>query len=850
MEEIVNRLGIMDSMLKQTDNYSTIENIVPLDNHILKMITEILIDAENLPNDNILKFLLHPSFDLIHFLVWRLFYRWYKQRDHKLSDVETNYLKQAIVFNMKLVVLVDEQAATTDVERLTNLLLNKNYFQLLFSILNKVNKSDRLHFDSGLLIIGQWIELISHFEHEHPKHSNSECLMLLNTKIKELMFGSWYQTYIEDMIKYTGSSFIWKSGYEFFIGTCSFSMSNHIRNVNDFDAKPVLEHFYSLYYSSFITVYSKYVNQWSNEIVHCLMGIISFITHCCLNIKSTEVLKNDKQVFHSLFSIVTEKKLHESIISTWTNNETILIDLIAVLFCICCDDTDILRFFTHDIPLIAQRVYPLTEVKYDRTRLTAYLLLAYVSTEDDLLKLKMNDTTIQIYFRLLEAAFHSPTRSFRSVPIEIFLKGLLAFSIHDVVQVEIAKSNKVPLLIEIAKFHPLAYDILWTLSFHVLIQQQLETNKEFIDTLINVRETADGQANIKAASGILWNLNYTFENTSSPAVKNDMNVSRTNFLSIKNLTILSNQLNLDKTTTANLIDKTGPTSPNQSNGFHFDMMISYSHDNTDICHRIYDTLIGNGYTVWVDFNYMRGNVMEAMAEAIESTDCLLLLICDNYKRSNYCRAEALYAYSRQVTLIPLLMQKKYKADGWLGLMLSQLIYIDFTKYEFNLAFDKLKAELFSMNKKPRAHFSSAQKLPSPPPEKKITESIVPSSFVTVNNSTQQTPVVLSSHNSDYLKKPINQWLASDINHWCQEKHLNTFLNVLQHYDGYALIKLYELSKLNYMSMINVLQTDCKKLHYDLSVFEYIRFLSEFEKLSFTHHSEAKIDNELENSKAE
>ncbi|CAF1290190.1 unnamed protein product [Didymodactylos carnosus] len=504
MEEIVNRLGVMDSMLKRTDNCSIIKNVLPVDNHILKVITHILSDAENLPNDDILKFLLHPGFDLVHYLVWRLFYRWYKERSHRLSDVETNYLKQTIVFNMKLVVLVNEEAAATDVERLRNLLLNEKYFNVLFSMLNKVNKSDRFHFDSVLLIIGQWIELVSHFEHEHPEHAHSECLMGLNTKIKELMFGSWYQTYIGEMIMYNGSSFIWKPAYEFFIGTCSFSVSVHTRSFHGFDTKPLLEHFYSLYYSSLITVYSKHVNQWSNEIVHCLMSIISFITHCCFDIRSIEVFKNDKQLFHSLVSIISEKKLQESIISTWTNNETILIDSIAVLFSICCDDSDILRFFTNDIPFIAQRIYSLTEVKYDRTRLTAYLILAYVSTEDDLLKLKLSDTTVHTFFRLLEAEFYGSRHSFMCVPIEIFLKGLLAFSIHDVVQVEIAKSNKIPLLIDLAKFHPLAYDILWTLSFHVLIQQQLENNKEFIETLISLQETKDEQANVKAASDIYF----------------------------------------------------------------------------------------------------------------------------------------------------------------------------------------------------------------------------------------------------------------------------------------------------------------------------------------------------------
>jgi hypothetical protein len=122
-------------------------------------------------------------------------------------------------------------------------------------------------------------------------------------------------------------------------------------------------------------------------------------------------------------------------------------------------------------------------------------------------------------------------------------------------------------------------------------------------------------------------------------------------------------------------------------------MISYSHKDEIICRQIYDELIKAGYRVWIDFDQMHGNVMDAMAQAIERSNTILICMSEEYRRSNYCRAEAHYAFQRQLKIVPVLLQTHYKPDSWLLFLIGQLLYVNFTKYEFFRAMEMLIKEL-------------------------------------------------------------------------------------------------------------------------------------------------------------
>lgn len=57
-------------------------------------------------------------------------------------------------------------------------------------------------------------------------------------------------------------------------------------------------------------------------------------------------------------------------------------------------------------------------------------------------------------------------------------------------------------------------------------------------------------------------------------------------------------------------------------------------------------------------------------------------------------AEAEYTFQLKKDYIPLMMQKKYRPDGWLGIILGAKLYFDFSgKYPFEKSFTGLLKEL-------------------------------------------------------------------------------------------------------------------------------------------------------------
>jgi hypothetical protein len=205
------------------------------------------------------------------------------------------------------------------------------------------------------------------------------------------------------------------------------------------------------------------------------------------------------------------------------------------------------------------------------------------------------------------------------------------------------------------KFDPLkvqkpSLEILLALSFSKEASSYLKENQEFMSCIRNLSNNPNiEKANLqRAAEHLLWKL--------------------------------------EKETEA--VDK-----PKDSNSYQYDIMISYSHSDKKLCHQIYDQLIKDGFRVWIDREDMHGATMIAMANAIENSDVVIICMSDAYKQSVYCQSEAHYAFERRRRLIPLIMESRYKPDGWLGIIVSGKIYIHFVKMEFNLAYEQLKTEI-------------------------------------------------------------------------------------------------------------------------------------------------------------
>ncbi len=99
------------------------------------------------------------------------------------------------------------------------------------------------------------------------------------------------------------------------------------------------------------------------------------------------------------------------------------------------------------------------------------------------------------------------------------------------------------------------------------------------------------------------------------------------------------------------------------------------------------------------FQCAAGSILEAMADAIERAWIVLVCMSDTYKQSASCRTgskdqiyckiitEAEYLYKLRKDFIPMRMQDKYNADGWLGALVGNKLYFDVSDM------DKLRANM-------------------------------------------------------------------------------------------------------------------------------------------------------------
>ncbi|CAF1364991.1 unnamed protein product [Didymodactylos carnosus] len=308
--------------------------------------------------------------------------------------------------------------------------------------------------------------------------------------------------------------------------------------------------------------------------------------------------------------------------------------------------------------------------------------------------------------------------------------GFVSLSKNDSMQQKAADANIIPLLIEMCDEYPMTFDILWALSFNTDIQQQLRSNKSFMVKLAHLEEDSGNQQMRKITNGILWNLESNHKERAT---------SETNDVMM------------------------------------FDIMISYSHKDKVLCKQLYEELARAGYRVWIDFDQMHGNVMDAMAQAIERSRAIIICISEEYRRSNYCRAEAHYAFQRQLRIVPVLLQKSYKPDGWLLFLIGQLLYVDFTKNEFPRAMEILVKELKALVI-PETYVARVQ-------PKKDTDTVRPVA-----------PVSPTPSPSLILPDNILEWTQIHVQDWLIGHNLVQMSRLLANCDGSSLIYLNEFIK--------------------------------------------------------
>ncbi|UJR07250.1 hypothetical protein I4U23_011538 [Adineta vaga] len=127
------------------------------------------------------------------------------------------------------------------------------------------------------------------------------------------------------------------------------------------------------------------------------------------------------------------------------------------------------------------------------------------------------------------------------------------------------------------------------------------------------------------------------------------------------------------------------------------IMISYCHENLNICNEIYEYLKKSikNLNIWIDQTHLNNScdLWESIAYGMEKSNFILCFLSEQYFQSKSCRQEFIYANdSLKKPIIPILISN-FQPKGWLGIRMTGLKYIRF-KNENQLE-EKKKTELLN-----------------------------------------------------------------------------------------------------------------------------------------------------------
>lgn len=211
------------------------------------------------------------------------------------------------------------------------------------------------------------------------------------------------------------------------------------------------------------------------------------------------------------------------------------------------------------------------------------------------------------------------------------------------------------------------------------------------------------------------------------------------------------------------------------------IMISYNTGSRELCLKIKSELEKLNYKVWIDVNEIHGSSLDSMAEAVENSMCVLMCVTEKYRMSVNCQAEAQYSFRLNKKIIPLIMQQGYQnVTGWLGIIIGDKIFVDFVKYDFSEAMERLVKQIklntqVAIKAEPNQMTNSMQ-----------LESQALKETVTQNENTKYKEI--SSNNPKC-------WSIEQVREWFEKNCINKqIIEALNEVDGSVLFQLYEFKK--------------------------------------------------------
>lgn len=311
--------------------------------------------------------------------------------------------------------------------------------------------------------------------------------------------------------------------------------------------------------------------------------------------------------------------------------------------------------------------------KINNWKITAYGTIANIAFDNDLEKIKEINLIIDKFINLMSNCINQPDgrlkQQFRDEDTDLEEFDVLYKSVNETQ--------------EISAITGILF-CLYRLSINEKIKLKIFKSPNFIDNLKKLVYTG---IDVEKQFALQLLAQLTFNNQ----VNTEINLDKQLIEFVKNLTEKTDLAykKLQKTCVEFLwiLQNNNAKIKNSIKGH---LMISYNTASREICLKIKGELEKLHFKVWIDVTNIHGSSLESMAQAVENAEFVLICVTEKYRQSVNCQAEAQYAFKLNKPIIPCILQSGYhNVNGWLGILLGDKIYIDFTKYDFEESFRRL-----------------------------------------------------------------------------------------------------------------------------------------------------------------
>ncbi|CAF1497427.1 unnamed protein product [Rotaria sordida] len=377
---------------------------------------------------------------------------WYSEQI--IDEQSLLYIKNVSYLNRKIVLLTYKYSLNKNqVERIKNLLFNSEIIQLLTSIIQSIIETNLRHQDNFLYYLSILINVYSIVKYSKP---------IFNQITKQAIQSKYYKQYLTELFSINIQPI-----HLFFIGTIGQL------------AQPIHDSTFNELYSKFFTkFYNEKILSDNNDLHYCTLGILSQI--------DISYLIND----YSCISILLSIFINSSSKFAKENTKILLLPILNIFNLLCIQSKTVACYLNSDQLIDILLQYIINQQNY-QLNINACLLLGHIISEKQLIQLRISYKLTMKFMNLLYCYKQE---------IKNILQSLLSLTIHEQIQYIIADTYQLQNLIELSENYPIIYDIIWKLSFHSdILEQLIKRHNDFLEKLSSL-------SNIPAANGILENI--------------------------------------------------------------------------------------------------------------------------------------------------------------------------------------------------------------------------------------------------------------------------------------------------------------------------------------------------------